>query len=150
DEHDDGLPEQLAPFLTELVGRRPELKIHILLWDYSMLFAFSREPLPQVKLAWKTPEQISVCLDDVLPVGASHHTKIVVIDEAVAFCGGLDLTIRRWDTPAHAMENAARTDPAGEPYRPFHDVQMMVDGEAAKALGELARGRWRDAACETP
>lgn len=149
-EADDGLPEQLSPFLTALVARRPDLKIHVLLWDYSMIFALSREPLPQVNLAWRTPEQISVCLDDALPVGACHHTKIVVIDDAVAFCGGLDLTIRRWDTPAHDMSNANRLDPAGEPYRPFHDVQMMVDGEAAAALGVLARGRWREAACETP
>lgn len=149
-EADDGLPEQLAPFLTALAARHPELKIHILLWDYSMIFALSREPLPQINLAWMTPEQISVCLDDVLPVGASHHTKIVVIDDAVAFCGGLDLTIRRWDTPAHDMSDPDRVDPAGEPYRPFHDVQMMVDGEAAAALGMLARGRWREAACEKP
>jgi phospholipase D1/2 len=30
----------------------------------------------------------------------------------------------------------------GRPYRPFHDVQMMVDGAAARALAELARQRW--------
>ena len=33
-------------------------------------------------------------------------------------------------------------DPSGQPYRPFHDVQMMVDGDAALALAELARERW--------
>ena len=147
---DDDLPELLGPFLSELVERRPELKIHMLLWDYSMLYALEREPLPAVTLDWNTPPQISVCLDDVLPVGASHHQKVVVIDDALAFCGGIDLTIRRWDTPDHAMNNPERRDPGGADYRPFHDIQMMVDGEAARALAELVRRRWERAACETP
>src|SRR5262245_20331569 len=34
-EPDDGLPRELGPFLTALVERRPDLKIYILLWDYS-------------------------------------------------------------------------------------------------------------------
>lgn len=148
-ETEDGLPQRLGPFLTELVARRPDLRIYILLWDYSMLYALEREPLPAVRLAWSTPPEISVCLDDVLPVGASHHQKIVVIDDAVAFSGGLDLTIRRWDTPAHEIGDERRVDPAGTPYRPFHDMQMVVDGAAARLLGEVVRQRWRDAACET-
>lgn len=147
---DDDLPDSLCAFLTELVKRRPGLKIHLLLWDYSMLYALEREPLPAIRLDWATPPQISVCLDDVLPIGACHHQKLVVIDDAVAFSGGLDLTIRRWDTSDHRMNHPARKDPRGEGYRPFHDVQMMVDGEAALALGELARRRWQRAACEKP
>src|SRR3546814_13659846 len=106
-----------------------------------MLYALEREPLPAIRLDWATPAQISVCLDDVLPIGAAHHQKVVVVDDALAFCGGLDLTIRRWDTSDHALHNPERKDPRGESYRPFHDVQMMVDGEAALALGELVRER---------
>ncbi|MGE5766150.1 MAG: VTT domain-containing protein [Bacteroidota bacterium] len=147
---EDDLPEALCAFLTELVRRRPALKIHLLLWDYSMLYALEREPLPAIRLDWSTPPQISVCLDDVLPLGACHHQKVVVIDDALAFSGGLDLTIRRWDTSEHRLDNAERRDPRGEPYRPFHDVQIMVDGEAATALGTLVRRRWQSAACEKP
>ncbi len=149
-ENDDDLPVTFGDFLVELVKRRPGLRIHLLLWDYSMLYALEREPLPEVKLDWSTPSEISVCLDDVLPIGACHHQKVVVIDDALAFSGGLDITIRRWDTPDHALDNHARRDPHGEGYRPFHDIQMMVDGEAARALGELVRYRWQRAACETP
>lgn len=145
---DDDLPVTFGAFLTDLVERRPGLKVHLLLWDYSMLYALEREPLPAVKLDWTTPPQISVCLDDVLPVGASHHQKVVVVDDALAFSGGLDLTIRRWDTPDHTLKNPERSDPHGAGYRPFHDIQMMVDGEAAGALAELARERWQRAACE--
>ena len=76
------------------------------------------------------------------PTGASHHRKIVVVDERVAFVGGLDLTQRRWDSSDHRPDESRRTDPGGELYAPFHDVQLMVEGEAAEALGKLFRERW--------
>src|SRR3546814_20047184 len=79
---EDDLPVALCALLTELVKRRPELKIHLLLWDYSMLYALEREPLPAIRLDWATPAQISVCLDDVLPIGAAHHQQVVVVDDA--------------------------------------------------------------------
>ena len=37
--------------------------------------------------------------------------------------------------------------PDGKPYPPFHDVQCMVEGEAAVALGEIAAARWAAAGC---
>lgn len=141
-EPSDGFPAGLADFLGALVAARPELHVHLLLWDYSLLYAGERELLPRLSLGWSTPERITLCLDSSVPFGCSQHQKIVVIDDALAFSGGLDLTIRRWDTQAHDLDNPHRVDPAGRPYRPFHDVQMMVDGAAARALAELARLRW--------
>jgi len=146
----DGVPDRLGSLLNHVAAQRPDVRIHLLLWDYSILFALEREPLPALNLGWKTPPQVNVCLDDVLPLGASHHQKIVVVDDAVAFCGGLDLTVRRWDTSEHLADHPHRVDPQGEPYAPFHDVQMAVDGDAAVALAELVRARWAEAACETP
>jgi phosphatidylserine/phosphatidylglycerophosphate/cardiolipin synthase-like enzyme/uncharacterized membrane protein YdjX (TVP38/TMEM64 family) len=147
-EPDDGLPATLGDFLCALVHDNPNLSIKLLLWDYSVVYSFEREPMPSLTLQWKTPPQIELCLDDALPVGSSHHQKLVVIDDAVAFCGGLDLTVRRWDSSAHRPVDPFRTDPAGMPYPPFHDVQMLVDGSAAQALAELVRRRWSHAACE--
>jgi phospholipase D1/2 len=147
-EPEDDLPRELGPFLTALVERRPELKINILLWDYSLFFTSERQAMPAFALRWRTPPQIDLCLDDAIPLGSSHHQKIVVLDEALVFSGGLDLTIRRWDTCAHDPACRHRTDPAGKPYRGFHDVQMMVDGDAARAMTDLARQRWARAACE--
>jgi phosphatidylserine/phosphatidylglycerophosphate/cardiolipin synthase-like enzyme/uncharacterized membrane protein YdjX (TVP38/TMEM64 family) len=138
----DGFPTGFAAFLTELAARRPELRIHLLLWDYSLVYAHEREPLPRLSLNWQMPPQVTFCLDSTVPFGSSQHQKLVVVDDSLAFSGGLDLTIRRWDTSRHDPHNPRRIDPAGEPYRPFHDVQMMVDGEAARALALLARDRW--------
>jgi len=144
----DGYPEGFADFLTVLVNERPQLTVHLLVWDYSVLYALEREPFPTISLGWRTPRRIRFCLDEDLPAGAAHHQKIVVVDDAVAFCGGLDITIRRWDTAEHRLDDARRVDPAGVPYRPFHDVQAVVDGAAAQALAELARERWMRGACE--
>ena len=68
---------------------------------------------------------------------------MVVIDDKVAYCGGLDLTICRWDTPAHRVVEPLRCKPSGDPYGPFHDVQAAIEGEAARVLGELVRERLR-------
>ena len=143
----DGLPEELGAFITALVTRRPGLSVKLLLWDYSVLYALERQLLPAISLRWGVPEGVELCLDDETPFGASHHQKVVVIDGLLAFSGGLDLTIRRWDRNAHDPADPGRADPAGKPYPPFHDVQMMVDGEAAAALAELVADRWARA-CE--
>ena len=145
---DDGLPVTFVDFLSALVARRPDLTVHLLLWDYSIVYALERELLPTLALHWNTPRQVRLCLDNEVPVGSSHHQKIIVVDDALAFSGGLDLTIRRWDTCDHRFNNPDRVDPAGIPYRPFHDVQAMVDGDAARALGELVRARWERAGCD--
>jgi phospholipase D1/2 len=143
---DDGYPETFAEFLVALVTRKPQLEIRLLLWDFSVLYAPERDLFPTATLQWKTPSNIRFCLDDCVPVGSSQHQKLVTVDDKVAFSGGLDLTIRRWDTVAHRVNDPKRVDPAGKPYGPFHDVQMVIDGNAAGALSELLRSRW---ACAT-
>jgi phosphatidylserine/phosphatidylglycerophosphate/cardiolipin synthase-like enzyme/uncharacterized membrane protein YdjX (TVP38/TMEM64 family) len=147
---DDGLPEPFVEFLSALVKRQRDLSVHILAWDYSVLYALERELFPELTLGWRTPRRVQFCLDDNLPVGASHHQKIVVVDDAVAFCGGLDVTLRRWDRRRHSLDDPARVDAAGRPYPPFHDVQAMVDGEAAHALAHYVRTRWLRGACRRP
>lgn len=142
---DDGLPRELGSFLDALVERRRELHVYVLDWDFAMLYALDREFLPIYNLGWRTHKRLHFHLDDRHPAGGSHHQKIVVVDDALAFVGGLDLTKGRWDTPRHAPEEALRCSPDGKAYAPFHDTQLMVEGEAAAALGELARRRWRRA-----
>lgn len=138
----DGYPEPLGDFLHAVVAERRELHAYVLNWDFMMLYAMEREWLPAYHLGWRTHRRLHFLMDGRHPVGASHHQKIVVIDDALAFVGGLDLTSARWDTPAHRPTETLRRDVDGKPYPPFHDVQAAVDGEAAKALGILCRERW--------
>jgi phosphatidylserine/phosphatidylglycerophosphate/cardiolipin synthase-like enzyme/uncharacterized membrane protein YdjX (TVP38/TMEM64 family) len=143
----DGYPEAFGDFLSALARERPKLKIHVLLWDFAALYATEREFFPVYALRWNTPPGVDFYLDNAVPLGSSQHQKLIVVDDSVAFSGGLDVTIRRWDTSAHEYDHPLRHDPDGKYYRPFHDVQAIVEGEAARALGRLARGRW-ECACD--
>ncbi len=145
-QHDE---RNLAAFFTAALRRKPQLRIYLLSWDFALIFALEREPLPTARHAWNRHRRVRFVLDGSHPLAASHHQKIVVVDDAFAFAGGLDLTIRRFDTREHRPQAACRTDPAGHPYGPFHDVQIAVSGEAAAALGALARARWLRATGET-
>ncbi len=141
----DGLPEPLGDFLNAIVATRRGLRGYVLSWDFAMLYAMEREWLPIYKLDWRTHRRLSFHLDDQHPVGASHHQKIVVVDDAVAFVSGYDLTKVRWDTCGHKQNDPRRVDHDSKPYAPFHDVGIAVGGDCARALGELARERWRRA-----
>ena len=144
---DDGYPEELGAFLKALLESKPELRIDILSWDYPALYAAEREWNSPAKFTAGAPDRLRFCFDSSLPLGSAQHQKVVVIDGVLAFSGGLDLTIRRWDTSAHAAADPDRLDPDGKPYPPFHDVQCMVDGEAAACLKEVAEARWCTAGC---
>lgn len=138
----------LGDFLNELARSRRKLHIHVLEWDYPVIFGIDRELSPLYGLTWKPHRRVHFRFDDTHPLAGSHHQKIVVIDDRVAFVGGLDLTSKRWDTPAHRPDEPGRTF-EGKPYPPMHDVMACVDGEAAAALGDTVRARWRAATGET-
>ena len=138
-------PSKLGEFVSALLRRKRKLRVHVLNWDFAMIYALEREWMPTAQTGWSGHRRLSYQVDGQHPIGASHHQKLVVIDDTIAFVGGLDLTKSRWDTPAHACQDPLRVDADGQPYAPFHDVQMMVSGEAAAALGELARDRWFNA-----
>ena len=143
-----GAPSELGPFLNWLVRRRRSLHVRVLDWDYPMVFGVDREFPPIYGFGWKPRRRIHLRYDNTHPIGGSQHQKIVVVDDAVAFCGGLDLADRHWDTCEHRANDPRRTSRT-VPYPPFHDVMCAVDGEAAKRLGEIARERWRRATGES-
>ncbi|MFK4765367.1 VTT domain-containing protein [Desulfobaculum sp. SPO524] len=133
---------RLHELLNHVVTERPDLHIHVLIWDFPLPYSFDREPLQEVNFPRKTHKNIHFHLDDELPVGSSHHQKVIVIDDAVAYVGGMDVTGARWDTPEHQPQDPRRTTPGGDEYGPYHDIQMVVDDEMATLLGNMARKRW--------
>lgn len=138
-----GAPTRLDELLKFVVKRRPTLRCYVLIWDHAALYTLERDPLSRWRLGWRMPRQVRFGFDDHHPIGGSHHQKIVVVDDELAFCGGVDLTGHRWDTAAHRVEEPARVNAAGKPYGPYHEVQAMMDGPAAASLGALVRDRWR-------
>jgi len=141
----DAFPDRLGDFLYALVRLRRDLHVHVLNWDWALLYALERQWMPLYKIQWRRHPRLHFHFDDQYPFGASQHQKVVVIDDRVAFVGGLDLCENRWDTPDHAPNDPRRINANQGAYRPFHDVQLIVSGEAAADLGALARERWRRA-----
>jgi phosphatidylserine/phosphatidylglycerophosphate/cardiolipin synthase-like enzyme len=139
----------LGDFLRAQVDQKSGLRVDILIWSIATLHAPSSSGELLLGAPWQDHPRISVRLDAEHPLYASHHQKIICIDDALAFAGGIDLTVDRWDTCDHQETNTHRLLPDGNPYSPVHDVQMVVDGDAAYGLSVLARERWRRATGET-
>ena len=140
---------ELRRLLPALVEQCPELHIYLLIWDVSVVFGPSSTADELFDRAWRAHPRIHFQFDGRHPFGAAHHEKLVCIDDALAFAGGIDLTVERWDIPEHDPADPRRIDPNGEPYDPVHDLQMAVGGEAARASAALARVRWVKATGET-
>jgi phosphatidylserine/phosphatidylglycerophosphate/cardiolipin synthase-like enzyme len=140
-------PNHLGPFLHWLLWKRSELNVYLLKSNLRLLSAFDGfwfGVAPVSLLNQFTSARIHFAVDGVHPTGAVHHQKIVVVDDAVAFCGGIDLTIGRWDTRAHLPVDPRRNGP-GDPYGPRHEVAAAMDGAAARLLAQQAHERWEAA-----
>lgn len=65
---------------------------------------------------------------------ASHHQKFIVVDDQIAFCGGLDVNTGRVDSPSHDKML-------------WHDIDCRVEGDLAGDLRRTFIDRWnREAA----
>ena len=140
----DEAPTELGAFLNWLPEKTPGLQVHILKWDVGAIKLLGRGTTIFRLARWAASDNIHFKLDGAHPVGASHHHKILVIDDRLAFCGGIDMTADRWDTREHRDKDSRRRRPTTRRrYDPWHDATVAIDGAAAKALGDLARERWR-------
>jgi phosphatidylserine/phosphatidylglycerophosphate/cardiolipin synthase-like enzyme len=138
----------LGDLLRTLVEERPELQIRILIWSLSTIHAPGATVPLLFGSSWQDHPRITLRLDNHNPVYGAHHQKIVLVDDMVAFVGGIDLTVDRWDTTQHAPDDERRLTPDGCAYGAVHDVEMAVDGEAAKEVRKVAANRWKEATAE--
>lgn len=141
-------PATVGRFVLWLVNHRPDLEVYLLRWNFGAVKAAFRGTTPLTIAKWALHDRIHFRLDSAHPVGASHHQKIVVIDDCLAFCGGIDMTGGRWDTRRHLDEDPGRIGPGRKRHGPWHDANMAVEGPIAAALAELARDRWQAAGGE--
>jgi phosphatidylserine/phosphatidylglycerophosphate/cardiolipin synthase-like enzyme len=71
-----------------------------------------------------------------------HHEKTIVVDDRIAFVGGIDLTNfsgDRWDEPHHPPRGAIG----------WHDVAARIAGPAVRDVAENFAMRWRATTGET-
>lgn len=141
--------ETIGAFMLRLARTNPERTIRLLKWSFGAYKQFFRFSTAWMLWRWRWTKAIAFRFDSAHPPGCSHHQKIVVIDDSLAVCGGIDTSTARWDTPDHLDDNPLRRLPNGRAYPPWHDITMLMDGLVAVALGDLGRDRWQVATQET-
>ncbi|MDZ4374350.1 MAG: phospholipase, partial [Phenylobacterium sp.] len=141
-------PDEVGHILLELSRERPDLDVRLLLWKSALPIAATQDFFPHKARSWFRDSRVQFHLDDKIPLGACHHQKVVVIDDRLAFCGGGDIGVDRWDTPGHLEHDLRRIMPDQDCHDPRHEVMVMVDGAAAQAFGDHFRERWRCATDE--
>jgi phosphatidylserine/phosphatidylglycerophosphate/cardiolipin synthase-like enzyme len=142
-------PDEIGRLLQRLCEERPELEVRLLVWKSALPISASQHFFPHRARHWFAGTRVKFLLDATVPLGACHHQKVVVVDDAVAICGGGDISVDRWDSTAHLDDDPRRLMPGGVLHDPRHEVMMMVDGQAARNLSDLARRRWFRATGET-
>lgn len=141
---DDG-PETIGRFISWLVENKPQLEVYVLRWGTGAWATLAHGRTLLTILRWIRDPRIHLKLDGHHPFAGSHHQKVAVIDDSLAFCGGIDMTRNRWDSRDHLDVEPRRINPNGRPYGPWHDATTAVEGPAARALGEMCRKRWEGA-----
>jgi phosphatidylserine/phosphatidylglycerophosphate/cardiolipin synthase-like enzyme len=144
--------DRIANFLKRLAKDNPQIDIRVLCWKSAMPVAATQHWFTLADRKVFAGSEVKFVLDGKLPMGASHHQKLIVIDDAIGFCGGGDIGPDRWDTPDHLDDDPRRQRSAHKndkkDYDSRHEVMGLVEGGPARALGALFRDRWARATGE--
>lgn len=145
-----GAAGEVGHQMRRLARTKPDLKIRLLVWNSPLPIAASQGMFPQRAVRWFKKNPVDLRLVKPFSMGAAHHPKVLLIDDKLAFCSGGDISVDRWDTGQHLDEDLYRVLPNGAKRKPRHEVVMMVDGGAARALAEMSRAAWNWVTGEVP
>jgi phosphatidylserine/phosphatidylglycerophosphate/cardiolipin synthase-like enzyme len=131
---------QLRDLLAEVAARVP---VRLLLWAGPPLPAFqpTRPMVESARDEFVRGSELRCYLDKRERTMHCHHEKIIVVDDEVAFVGGIDLTALQGD----------RHDLAGHPPRHglgWHDAAVRLEGPAVADVGTHFAERWREVSGE--
>jgi phosphatidylserine/phosphatidylglycerophosphate/cardiolipin synthase-like enzyme len=129
-------PVVLHHLLGELAER---VDVRILVWAGAPLPLFrpSRREVRDMRDRLTKQTRIQCELDSKERPMHCHHEKTIVIDDRVAFVGGIDLTYQagdRFDSARHP----ARSAPG------WHDATARIEGPAVTDVAEHFRMRWQE------
>jgi phosphatidylserine/phosphatidylglycerophosphate/cardiolipin synthase-like enzyme len=125
--------------LRELLAEAAEaVDVRVLLWAGAPVPAFSprRASVRTLRDELVRGTRINAALDANERPMHCHHEKLVVIDDEVAFVGGIDLTELggdRWDSPAHPARGRLG----------WHDVAARLRGPAVADVARHFAQRWQ-------
>ncbi|HWB21967.1 MAG TPA: phospholipase D-like domain-containing protein [Gaiellaceae bacterium] len=132
----DDRPLVLRDLLTELAER---VDVRVLAWAGAPLPLFrpSRGDIRKIKDRFTAHTKIQFALDSHERPMHCHHEKTIVIDDRVAFVGGIDLTAEagdRYDTNEHPSRAAIG----------WHDAAARIEGPAVADVANHFVMRWRE------
>ena len=133
-------PAVLRNVLAELADR---IDVRVLIWSGAPLPLFrpARRDVKEIMERLCRRNKIHCELDSCVRFMHCHHEKTIVIDDRVAFVGGIDLTLDGGD-PYDSQEHPARGGVG------WHDVAVRIEGPAVADVAEHFRLRWHGAADE--
>jgi phosphatidylserine/phosphatidylglycerophosphate/cardiolipin synthase-like enzyme len=136
----EGAPLVLRNLLAELAER---VDVRVLVWAGAPLPLFrpSRRQVKRMRDELTQGTRIQCELDSRERPLHCHHEKTIVIDDRIAYVGGIDLTLDGgdpFDTPNHRARGGIG----------WHDVAARIEGPAVRDVAEHFRLRWRAAAQE--
>jgi phosphatidylserine/phosphatidylglycerophosphate/cardiolipin synthase-like enzyme len=133
-------PVIVRNLLAELAER---VDVRVLLWQGAPVPAFrpSRGDVRRVRENLVRHTRIRSSVDGSTGLTHCHHEKTIVIDDRVAFVGGIDLTLDGGD-PFDTATHRARGGIG------WHDAAVRLEGPAVVDVAEHFRLRWRAAATE--
>jgi phosphatidylserine/phosphatidylglycerophosphate/cardiolipin synthase-like enzyme len=122
-----------------LADRATRLDVRLLAWAGAPLPLFhpDRSEVREMRDAFTAGTRIRVALDARERPLHCHHEKLVIVDDAVAFVGGIDLTTYAGD----------RLDDSEHPARGsigWHDAAMRIAGPAVADVAAHYRLRWHE------
>ncbi len=131
----------LKELLAEVAARVP---VRVLMWAGVPVPVMQprRADVRKVRDELTAGKQIQCALDARERPLHCHHEKTIVIDDRIAFVGGIDLTnfhADRWDTQDHKPRGAVG----------WHDVAARIAGPAVRDVAENFAMRWQAITGET-
>jgi phosphatidylserine/phosphatidylglycerophosphate/cardiolipin synthase-like enzyme len=137
----EGIAVVLRNLLAEVAERAD---VRVLAWAGAPLPLFrpSRDDVRAMQHELTAGTRIRCALDAQERPLHCHHEKTIVVDDRVAFVGGIDLTAEAGD----------RFDTSGHPSRAavgWHDAAVRLEGPAVTDVAEHFRMRWSEVTGET-
>ena len=129
-----------SPTLRELLADVAErVPVRLLMWAGPPLPAFqpTRKVVKRVRKEFMRDSRVQCELDDRERTMHCHHEKIVIVDGATAFVGGIDFTALQGDRHDH---------PAHPPRGPlgWHDAAIRLRGPAVADVANHFVSRWNE------
>ncbi len=133
-------PTIVRNLLAELADR---IDVRVLIWSGAPvpIFSPSRREVRKMVERFNLRNRIHCEFDSCVRFMHCHHEKTIVIDDRIAFVGGIDLTLDGGD-PYDSQDHPSRGVIG------WHDVAMRIEGPAVADVAEHFRLRWHAAANE--